>query len=141
MRRDLVRVERTPGSLHPNCKKHFKQKVPWLTQNTTCKHEYLFGVIQGTFGVIQGTFGVIQRTFGVIQRTFGVIPGTFSVIQGTFSVIQGTFGVIQGTFGVIQGTFTHHHRVLVPLGQPLLQLPFELAAEVSKLRVLLGRGL
>jgi hypothetical protein len=27
-------------SLHPNCKKHFK-KVPRLTQNTTCKHEYL----------------------------------------------------------------------------------------------------
>jgi hypothetical protein len=35
-----VRVERTPVSLHPNCKKHFK-KVPRLTQNTSCKHEYL----------------------------------------------------------------------------------------------------
>jgi hypothetical protein len=34
------RVERTPMSLHPNCKKHSK-KVPRLTQNTTCKHEYL----------------------------------------------------------------------------------------------------
>jgi hypothetical protein len=31
---DLVRVERTPVSLHPNCKKHLK-KVPRLTQNTT----------------------------------------------------------------------------------------------------------
>ena len=35
-----VRVERTPVSLHPNCKKHLK-KAPRLTQNTTCKHEYL----------------------------------------------------------------------------------------------------
>jgi hypothetical protein len=35
-----VRVERTPVSLLPNCKKHLK-KVPSLTQNTTCKHEYL----------------------------------------------------------------------------------------------------
>jgi hypothetical protein len=34
------RVERTPVSLHPNCKKHFK-KVLRSTQNTTCKHEYL----------------------------------------------------------------------------------------------------
>jgi len=34
------RVERTPVSLHPNCKKHF-EKVPRLTQNTTCKHECL----------------------------------------------------------------------------------------------------
>jgi hypothetical protein len=33
------RVERTPVSLHPNGKKHLK-KVPRLTQNTTCKHEY-----------------------------------------------------------------------------------------------------
>ena len=36
----LGRVERTPVCLHPNCQKHFK-KVPRLTQNTTCKHEYL----------------------------------------------------------------------------------------------------
>jgi hypothetical protein len=37
------RVERTPVSLHPNCQKHLKKKikVPRLTQNTTCKHEYL----------------------------------------------------------------------------------------------------
>jgi hypothetical protein len=34
------RVERTPVSLHPNCKKHL-EKVPRLTQNITCKHEYL----------------------------------------------------------------------------------------------------
>ena len=27
-------------SPHPNCKKHLK-KVPRLTQNTTCQHEYL----------------------------------------------------------------------------------------------------
>jgi hypothetical protein len=39
-REHSVRVERTPVSLHPNCKKHLK-KVPRLTQNTTCKHEYL----------------------------------------------------------------------------------------------------
>jgi hypothetical protein len=39
-REHSVRVERTPGGPHPNCKKHFK-KVPRLTQNTTCKHEYL----------------------------------------------------------------------------------------------------
>jgi hypothetical protein len=36
-----VRVERTPVSLHSNCKKHLKKKVPRLTQNATCKHEYL----------------------------------------------------------------------------------------------------
>jgi hypothetical protein len=35
------RVERTPVSLHPNCQKHLKKKLPRLTQNTTCKHEYL----------------------------------------------------------------------------------------------------
>jgi hypothetical protein len=35
-----VRVERTPVSLRFNRKKQLK-KVPRLTQNTTCKHEYL----------------------------------------------------------------------------------------------------
>jgi hypothetical protein len=40
VREHSERVERTPVSLHPNCKKRFK-KVPRLTQNTTCKHEYL----------------------------------------------------------------------------------------------------
>jgi hypothetical protein len=58
-REHSVRVERTPVSLHPNCKKHIK-KVPKLTQNTTCKQEYLrrgltrprehSGNIQGTPG-------------------------------------------------------------------------------------------
>jgi hypothetical protein len=33
-REHSVRVERTPVSLHPNCKKPLK-KVPRLTQNTT----------------------------------------------------------------------------------------------------------
>jgi hypothetical protein len=37
-----VRVERTPVSLHPNCQKHLKKALEKrLTQNTTCKHEYL----------------------------------------------------------------------------------------------------
>jgi hypothetical protein len=31
-----IQVELSP---HPNCKKHF-EKVPNLTQNTTCPHEY-----------------------------------------------------------------------------------------------------
>ena len=35
-----VRVERTPVSLHPNCKKHLT-KYQGDPQNTTCKHEYL----------------------------------------------------------------------------------------------------
>jgi hypothetical protein len=36
------RVERTPVSLHPTCKKHLKKKsTKGLMQNTTCKHEYL----------------------------------------------------------------------------------------------------
>jgi hypothetical protein len=56
-REHSVKVERTPVSLHPNCKKHLK-KVPRLTQNTTCKHEYLR--LMGTFREhswnIQGTF-------------------------------------------------------------------------------------
>ena len=39
-REHSVRVERTPVSPRPNCKKHLK-KVPRSTQDTTCPHEYL----------------------------------------------------------------------------------------------------
>jgi hypothetical protein len=122
-------------SPHPNCKKHLK-KVPRLTQNTTCPHEYLKrdqttypGNIQGTFrehsGNVQGIFrehsGNIQGTFrehtGRIRRIFrehsGNIQGTFRERSGN---IQGTFrehsGNVQGAYREdsenIQGTFREH---------------------------------
>jgi hypothetical protein len=76
-----VRVERTPVSLHPNCKKHVK-KVPRLTQNTTCKHEYLRRGLTRPNDV-QGTF---REHSGNIQGTFREHSGN---IQGTFSEHSG----------------------------------------------------
>ena len=43
----------TPMSPNPNCQKHFK-KVPRLTQNTTCKHEYLVRGLTRPNDVSQG---------------------------------------------------------------------------------------
>ena len=127
-----IRVERTPMSLHPNCKKHLK-KIPRLTQNTTCKHEYLrqggltrpnvqgehAGNIQGAFrehsGSIQGTF---REHSGNIQGTFGEHSG--NIIQGTLfrehsGNIQKTLREdsenFQGTFRERSGNIEHSRNV------------------------------
>jgi hypothetical protein len=71
------RIERTPVSLHPKCKKHLK-KEPRLTQNTTCKHEYLRGLTKPN--------DVSQEKNSVFSRT--VPPGTFRAHSGK---IKGTF--------------------------------------------------
>ena len=86
-REHSVRVERTPVSLHANCKKHLK-KVPSLTQNTTCKHEYLRrgltrpGNIQGIFKEDAGKMqGRCREDAGNVQGTFRERSGN---VQGTF---------------------------------------------------------
>jgi hypothetical protein len=109
-------------SLHPNCKKHLK-KVPRLTQNTTCKHEFRehSGNIQGTFrkkGNICSSAAPRRAQLQSVvtwRKYSGNIQGTFREHSGN---IQGTFrehsGNIQGTLrehsGNIQGTFREHSR-------------------------------
>ena len=105
-RKHSVRVERTPVSLHPNCKTHLK-KVPRLTQNTTCKQEYLGrgltrpGNIQGTFrehsGNIQGTFR--ERSVRVERTPVSLHSNCKKHFRERSVHIQGSFSAHSGNIG------------------------------------------
>jgi hypothetical protein len=59
-------VEQAPVSPHPNCKKHLK-KVPRLTQNTTCPHEYLRRGLTGPNDVSQEENSVFTTCYHVAR--------------------------------------------------------------------------
>jgi hypothetical protein len=106
-----VRVERTPVSLPSNCKKHFKE-VPRLTQNTTCKHEYLrrgltrpnvehSGNVQGSFakhsGNLQGTLkeGIRIRFLNPCGESF-TLCGESTALCGESLTLCGEFTALCG---------------------------------------------
>jgi hypothetical protein len=88
-REHSVRVERTPVSPHSKCKRHLR-KVPRLTQNTTCKYEYLRRALTRPNDVSQGTFRKLSEiTFGVEKLPL-VVPGDITFEEHSRN-IQGTF--------------------------------------------------
>jgi hypothetical protein len=73
-----VRVERTPVSPHPNCKKHLKE-VPRSTQNITCQHEYLrLGLTPND--VLRNIEGIFKEHSTNIRQTCREYAGN---VQGT----------------------------------------------------------